>query len=730
MNLGFGLPALLGGLALVGVPILIHLLNRRRFVIVPFAAMRFLQDAFAQRRRRLRMENLLLLLLRCAVVLLAALAMALPFVPEDSPLAGLAGGRRELVAIVDRSASMGRLAAPGLTLDERTLATLRRRIGQLSDERGDAVTLIFAGGGPELPAAIGATPSMALAALERQLPPPRGVADLVAAARLVKDRVRPLRPGRLDVLLFSDLQRLSWTDAGGAVGPLLAAAFEQGGGTLRVVDAAAGLAAPANTGVLELASGQALLPAQEPLAFTAVVRNWSDAARTGVECRFYLDDVQRAVQHVDLAPQGTATAEVRLRVDTPGAHHLGVAIERDELPFDDGRTLAFEVRDHIAVLLVDGAPGGAESLSGATGYLALALDPEGETRRFEPTVWDGGRLDEGAAQLGGFDAIVLANVGGLSAAAAEALAGAVSGGTPLLVFVGDLTEPAFYNERLPQLGLPLPAQIGAMAGDPSGHGGEDYVTLALPEGTVGPLALFSDPRLAVLLQVPVFAWRPLEPREGGRVLASFADAAGKTVPAIVDGRIGRGRVLLVGTAGDASWSLLPRNPALWVPMVHELLSSLLAPDPAETNLPVGQAPALVVSGLPLSAQLTWPSKAVTTVERPDIRPAGTGKSRLELGSLPLEEAGPYLLEVGTAQGSQRIALAAVPDAREGDLRVIDQSALGQALAGVEWQLGAEDFDEERGPQPGDGSLAQALLWALLAAALLESALARWMGARS
>ena len=729
MNLGFGLPALLGGLALVGVPILIHLLNRRRFVIVPFAAMRFLQDAFAQRRRRLRMESLLLLLLRCLIVVLAALAMALPFVPEDSPLAGLAGGRRELVAVVDRSASMGRLAAPGLTLDDRTLGTLRRRIGQLSDERGDAVTLIFLGGGPELPAPIGATPSMALATLEKQLPPPRGVADLVAAARLIKDRVRPQRPGRLDVLVFSDLQRLSWTDAGGAVGPLLASAFEQGGGSLRVIDAAAGLPEASNTGVLELASAQPLLPAKEPLAFTAVVRNWSDAARAGVECRFFLDDVQRAVQRVDLAPQGTATAELRLRIDTPGPHHLGVALERDELPFDDSRTLAFEVREHIAVLLVDGAPGGAEALSGATGYLALALDPEGQTRRFEPTVWDAGRLDEGSSQLGGFDAIVLANVGGLSAAAAAALAGAVQGGTPLLVFAGDLTEPAFYNERLPQLGLTLPAQIGAMSGDPSGHGGEDYVTLALPDATPGPLSLFSDPRLAVLLQVPVFAWRPLEPREGSRVLATFADAAGTTTPALVEGRVGRGRVLLVGTAADASWSLLPRNPALWVPMVHELLSSLLAADPAETNLPVGQSPALVVAGLPLSAQLTWPSKAVTTVERPDIQPAGAGRSRLELSGLPLEEAGAYLLEVNTAQGSQRIALAAVPDAREGDLRRIGENELAQALSGVEWQLGGEELDEEQAPQPGDGSLAQALLWALFAAAVLESALARWMGVR-
>jgi hypothetical protein len=71
----------------------------------------------------------------------------------------------------------------------------------------------------------------------------------------------------------------------------------------------------------------------------------------------------------------------------------------------------------------------------------------------------------------------------------------------------------------------------------------------------------------------------------------------------------------------------------------------------------------------------------------------------------------------------------VPDAREGDLRRIGENELAQALSGVEWQLGGDELDEEQAAQPGDGSLAQALLWALFAAAVLESALARWMGVR-
>jgi hypothetical protein len=489
-------------------------------------------------------------------------------------------------------------------------------------------------------------------------------------------------------------------DAGGAVGPLLAAAFEQGGGSLRVIDAAAGLPAASNMGVLDLASAQPLLPAQEPLAFTAVVRNWSDATRTGVECRFFLDDVQRAVQHVDLAPQGTATAELRLRIDTPGPHHLGVALERDELPFDDGRTLAFEVREHIAVLLVDGAPGGAEALSGATGFLALALDPEGATRRFEPTVWDAGRLDEGAAQLGGFDAIVLANVGGLSTAAAEALAGAVQGGTPLLVFTGDLTEPAFYNERLPQLGLTLPAQIGAMAGDPRATAVRTTSRSRCPTRRPArcrcsptarwpcccrcrssPGARCSRSRAAACSRPS--PTRPARPRRPSSRDARAAAACCSSAPPPTP----RGRCCRATRRCGCRWCT-------------SCSPSLLAADPGRdepARRPVADArrrgPA-ALGAAHLAEQGGHDRRAAR------LQPAGAGRSRLELAGLPLEEAGAYLLEVNTAQGAQRIALAAVPDAREGDLRSISQSELGQALSGVEWQLGGDELDEEQAAAAG------------------------------
>lgn len=731
MNLGFGNAALLWGTLAVAVPVVIHLLNRRRYVVQPFAAMQFLRQAYAQRRRRMRMENLLLLLLRCAVVAIAALAMALPQVGSDSPLALLTGGRREVVLILDRSGSTQRRLPGGGSLDDRMVELARRVVGRLSTERGDAVTLITPGAAELLPAPIGATPAVAQAAIDRGLPEPGGVADLVEAVRLLRDRVRPLRQGRLEVELLTDLQELSWRED---LGPLFQEVFDQGGGSLSVVDVAADLREPANLGVDRLAAADPLQLAGRAFTVEARVVNHGPVERHGVVGEVFLDgELQRRLEDIVVPARGSTVVEARLRIDSPGAHHVRFDLSGDELSFDDTRTLALDIRDGLDVLLVDGQHGGSR-LERASGYLELALQPsavdEGDdlVGGYRTQVVDTRRFETMGRELFEQDAIVLADVGGLVEDAAETLAEVVASGTPLLIFTGDGVVPRFYDEQLLSRGL-LPARVGAPQGDADGD--QDYVSLVLSDPPPPALALFADPRLAVLLQVPVLRWSALEPVENAEVLAWFADALGQTVPAIVEARHGLGRVLLVGTSADDSWSLLPRQPATWVPLVHELLASLTAHDPAATNVPLGHGPAVVVDGLPARARLELPSGALEDIPSPEARRLGQ-RSLLSLAATPLVEAGASFLTVEPSdpvRPVQRLALAALPDAREGDLRRIDGTALGERLTGVEFTLGeslAEQEDVELDPA-GDGSLFRVLLWTLLILALAESVLARQTG---
>ncbi|MEE8169458.1 MAG: BatA domain-containing protein, partial [Phycisphaerae bacterium] len=100
-------PAMAFGAAAVASPILIHLLSRRRFRRVLWPAMDFLLEAHRQNRRRARIEQLILLALRCLAVLLLVLVLARPFV-RPGLVAALLGAavRTERIVLLDDSFSM------------------------------------------------------------------------------------------------------------------------------------------------------------------------------------------------------------------------------------------------------------------------------------------------------------------------------------------------------------------------------------------------------------------------------------------------------------------------------------------------------------------------------------------------------------------------------------------------------------------------------------------------
>src|SRR5207237_9366342 len=96
---------MLFGLAGISIPVIIHLLNRRRFDVVDWGAMQFLQISETT-RRRLLIEELLLLLLRMGLIAVLVFALAAPFV-DNAVFAKLGGGNRDGVLVLDGSYSMG-----------------------------------------------------------------------------------------------------------------------------------------------------------------------------------------------------------------------------------------------------------------------------------------------------------------------------------------------------------------------------------------------------------------------------------------------------------------------------------------------------------------------------------------------------------------------------------------------------------------------------------------------
>lgn len=117
-----------GAIAATG-PVIIHLLNRRRFRVVNWAAMDFLREAMQRNRKILEIRDILLLVLRTLCLLLFGLAMARPYLSKTSA-ASASDQQVHAVLLVDNSLSMGYAQIKDSLLD-RTKVKAKEYIDRL-----------------------------------------------------------------------------------------------------------------------------------------------------------------------------------------------------------------------------------------------------------------------------------------------------------------------------------------------------------------------------------------------------------------------------------------------------------------------------------------------------------------------------------------------------------------------------------------------------------------------
>src|SRR5229473_1039221 len=105
--MAFLTPFFLLGLSAIAIPVLIHLIQREKKRVIEFPSLMFVRRIPYQSVRRRRIRHWALLLLRAAAIALIVAAFARPFVRQGAVAAAVGGGAREIVILLDQSASMG-----------------------------------------------------------------------------------------------------------------------------------------------------------------------------------------------------------------------------------------------------------------------------------------------------------------------------------------------------------------------------------------------------------------------------------------------------------------------------------------------------------------------------------------------------------------------------------------------------------------------------------------------
>jgi hypothetical protein len=681
-----------GGL-LVGVPILIHLLNRRRYKIVQWAAMEYLLQALKKNRRRLKFEQLLLLATRCAILLLLGLALARPLGCASSSVASLAGGRTGLhVFVIDNSYSMAyeadRPNAPTHLDQAKILA--KEQISRLASG-GESVMIVSAArqygarGAEDDSANVVLRSSYDLEAARSavdRLAQSYGGTDLATAlqlaVRLAKEEQN--QPQKF-LYVLTDFTRSAWETNEAEIirrtGQDLAATF---GNRIRVHDL--GRPGQWNYAVLNVTPDGNLVTNKFHTDFLADVKGFGNGPESILQWKWdeqLLPDGGRIKPDLSTEVQ----RQTKAQVSEGGAHVLSVSLVNDEkLKVDNVRQRVIEVAAELKVLIVEGERG-QELLSGSGAFLDLALAPRkeiGPTGRIRSDTYVAPEvisdLELGNRVFADYRAVILTNVAAVNPPQAEQLRKFVERGGTLMVFMGEQVNPDAYNSILLSRGL-LPGKLIVRK---TVAANEQGFTLDFkPRGQIHPLlSIFRGEENSGLETAQIYTYYQMEVDPAAKaevVLKYVAGDAQTSDPAIIVHPVDRGRVVTVTTTANPDWTSFPAKPA-YTALVHELLAGSVEIGDRWMNLLVGE-PLVVPSVMRLSSVpvLTDDRKRQIPIE------AVTESGHTIYRSRPLERPGLYQLNTGNTV----LPIAVNVPADEADVRLLPPDAVRKALGDIEVQ---------------------------------------------
>jgi len=594
--------------------------------------MRFLLASQKRNRRRLRLEELILLALRCLLILLIVLAVAGPHTTRPRLQIG-SERTTDHVFILDDSASMAAVGEDDSAF-ATTVADLADLVGQASSKDSVAIYRTSDLGAPWRPlGGLSETEEEQLARRIRKLRCSHtrgGLIEALAAAR--KDLKDSTHQKRLYVL--SDFRHRNYT--GKAVDNVSRelAALARDKVELVFVDYAPPAGANLTIEGIELTETHAIVDAVSHLVVT--VRNNGDQSMATVPLQTRINgQAQPTVTLPTLPPQQSREVIVPCLFTKAGPTRVRVAVPDDALATDNAAYLAVRARRWLSVLIVDGQLGADRSGRLDSYYLKTALDPDGDhASGIRPVICRPDQLLQ--YRLDEYAAVILANVaelpgrmgakGKLTYLALEALEQYVRDGGGLAIFTGDRLKLPFYNGVMYRGGRGLsPLKLRAPLGDAVAK--KRYVTFRADSVAALPmLSGFRGETAALANLLRFYRYTPTEPvaddeeagadeKEAGgddgppKVLARFTDEQGS--PAIVRRSFGHGTVMMFYSTAGAGWNNWAKGVTLtYVPVMHEMIA-YLAQRP--------EAAALVGSPIQRSAEHV-PDDVKVSVKTPDPLP--------------------------------------------------------------------------------------------------------------
>jgi hypothetical protein len=678
--MSFLTPLFLLGLAGVAVPIFVHLIQRERRNIVAFPSLMFIRQIPFQSTERRRLHNWPLLLLRLAAMALIVAAFARPFFRVDPVRAAAAAtGAREVVILLDRSASMGYGDHWA-----RAQAEARRIVGTLGG--GDRATLVLFDDRPE--EAVRATSDRGtLEAAIAQAAVSSGATRFAPALRLAQSQLSLSDRARREAYLISDFQRSGWERQEAIALPE--------GATITPVSVAE--LDTSDLAVSSVALARASFSGEDRVTITAGLVNRSGAPVTRHPVSLELEGRAVATREVTIAPNGSGSVTFDPVTVSEAGMRAVVRAGTDAMSKDNDFYFVLSPGRPVSVLVLQNDAADRGSV-----YLTTVLDLS-RTPAFKTEVVAAARVTPG--QFEGRSLVVL-NDAALSSATADTIRSFVERGGGLLIALGD-RNPAGSGWAV------MPGTLGPAVDRLQLRGG----TLGFLDYSHPVFDEFKDPRNGNFANMRFLKYRTLTPGPDDHVLARFDDGAA----AMVERRVGNGRVIAFTSTIDGSWNDAPKH-GMYLPLMQQIAEYLSQFDEPPAWQTVGHRFDISAPVAALVSTRQAGARGGTAGARGVVVSPGGEQVTLGAGGVPsveLAEQGFYSVRLSGVGDRRPYEVAVNIDPAESDLAALPPAEFLAGIAGRATVAAAGGVSLDRPDlTPADMEKTQSVWWFLLVAGLV------------
>jgi len=536
-------PLFLWALPLAGIPLVLHLLNRRPPQKVVFSYIGWLKEAHQNFMPKKKLQEWLLLAVRTLLLLFLVLFFSRP-VLQSGFMRSSQSQNSSIIVVLDVSASMGAVVG-GVEVLEVAKQKLQQVVARIPG--GVKLGLVEYSDRVESQLAPTAEHARILSAVLGSKVAPRPT-NVLPALQMAMQMLGNQSAGNKSILIVSDQASNGWEQAKNAQG------HWQG------FDPSIGIVAWELSGPV---SNSGIAEANLQLSEEGTLKGrWLASVDPATHSNWQLKLDGRGVDGGSLSELKDRSVELPLQAQLPeGGFYSGtLELSPDALRCDDIFYLAGRVPKGFHLLVVDGKSGLAPSDTESY-YLRLALESPRDPRLESIQVIRPELLPQ--EHLANYDAIVLANTGPLEAQE-EDLTKWIEGGGGLFLTAGSKWP------KPPDVPLKLFRSRGLRS---------ERQSVEPPKPDAPLLSDIAGLEGFQWNQIMVQDYIALEPESDQHVLLRLADGA----PLLIQKQLGRGFVLCLTSSIDRSWTNLPAKP-VFAPLIRELIAALADPLREQTSL--------------------------------------------------------------------------------------------------------------------------------------------------